>query len=452
MKRNAIVRICVYALLIAVLIVILLAGLFGVRSRPADTAESMAAEPVTQPVEDRVVLATGKLLLDFDIYASPTTGSMCSGRLVKGQSVNIYEIVTTDGEEWAHVGGQVSGWIPMLLLDVEEIVQISTAPTVQEPTDSPAVTGTATAKENFNIRTAPSADANICGMLKQGDSVDVLLTRNVLDLNWACVNNGETLGWVLLDGLVLEEEGTEPVGTEHADAEPMDGQLHFNADNITELEIHWAAGTMIIQPGDVSDITIAETKQNTDKALAVSSHDGKLEIRFQKGWESDESTAPLSPKDLHITVPRDYTLRDLEVESTGDRVTLRNMTIGELEFEGAATRLDLDGCTIKQLDVDTVSGQVGFTGNLDKLDFEGASAAFTGVFQANPSTLDFESTSGKLDITLPKGSGFTATLDGSLTSDFSTKQQGNTHVTGDGSCRIRVEGPSGGLTVREAAQ
>ena len=60
--------------------------------------------------------------------------------------------------------------------------------------------------------------------------------------------------------------------------------------------------------------------------------------------------------------------------------------------------------------------------------------------------------SGKLELTLPRDSGFTVLLDtasGDFISDFETRNSGEEHVYGDGRCVIDVDSASGDVIVHK---
>ena len=93
-----------------------------------------------------------------------------------------------------------------------------------------------------------------------------------------------------------------------------------------------------------------------------------------------------------------------------------------------------------------------FTGTLDTMEYDAASADLHAVFHNVPRSLDMGTASGDMDITLPDGAGFTAEVDamsGDFRSDFEYSQRDDRYISGDGSCRIDLSAMSGDVTIRK---
>ena len=105
-----------------------------------------------------------------------------------------------------------------------------------------------------------------------------------------------------------------------------------------------------------------------------------------------------------------------------------------------------------ELDIETASGDIDFYGELNKLEFDAASAKFTGVLTNTPKSILVDSMSGDLDVTLPADSGFTVTMaaiSGDFTSDFSTTVSNGAYVCGNGTCQIQYNGMYGDIIIRK---
>lgn len=224
---------------------------------------------------------------------------------------------------------------------------------------------------------------------------------------------------------------------------------------IRDIKIEWVSGTITILAGDVDAITYQESPvSSSDDAMVVKDSGGELVISFCKDRISFPSfglSVDIS-KDLTITLPRDMVLGSLEIETVSSEVFIQDISIHEVEFEGVSGDCTFVNCTVKDLDMDTTSGNIRFSGALTQLDFDGASADLYCVLTNTPASIQVDSMSGDLDITLPPDSGFTVKLD-AMSSDFSsefsaTTQNGN-YVYGDGACRITVSAMSGEVTIRK---
>ena len=97
---------------------------------------------------------------------------------------------------------------------------------------------------------------------------------------------------------------------------------------------------------------------------------------------------------------------------------------------------------------------IWFQGSLLRLECDAVSADITLELTNVPNTLDLDGVSGGLDVTLPAEAGFTVTMEtlsGDFESDFDTTQRNGSYVSGNGRCRIDVDGMSGDVTIRKDA-
>lgn len=240
---------------------------------------------------------------------------------------------------------------------------------------------------------------------------------------------------------------------------PSEEKLVVAGNNVDKIEIDWVAGDILILPKDVEEITISESDVREEKYAMVWHMDERtLELSFcEEGFLSGFgiSFGADVTKDLYIYVPMDWDCRSLEIDAASATVEISNMTIGKLDLDGAEGIVRLNNCNIRDLDVDTASGDVVFSGTLDTLDFDAASANFTGEFYNTPSRIDMDSMDGKLDITLPEDCGYSLSMDGmskTFRSDFQgTENRNGIHTYGDGRCRIKVDGMSCEVAIRKGA-
>lgn len=239
------------------------------------------------------------------------------------------------------------------------------------------------------------------------------------------------------------------------DAKPVTGRTGTASPNVRDISIEWVSGTITILPGDVDRITYQESEvADDDHRMVVEDSEGELEIGFCKdslkvsafGFTVDFT------KDLTITVPRDLVIGTLEIDAAAVEVNVLDLTIQEVEFDGASGACTFTNCTVSVLDMDTASGDVFYSGVLTKLDFDGASGELRCELTNTPSSIQLDTMSGDLDITLPASSGFTVQLDAmssEFSSEFPTTFQNGNHVCGDGACRISVSAMSGDVTIRK---
>ena len=335
--------------------------------------------------------------------------------------------------------------------------ELETAPTthpVYTETFGGTVMGTIT--EALNIRSSPSTEATAISWLDKGSTVKIIKQESVNGISWGFIDF-PTPGWIVMEYVDIVDTGAsiEETSVFVEIAEP--GQKNsFHASEVTELEIEWVAGEILIQPGNTDQITVREDDVSDAKyAMVLNQKGDELKISFCEENVSSyfgvNTRSDLS-KDLTITVPRDWVCESLSIDCASATVEVNDMTIREVDFDGASGTCEFENCTVDEMDIDTASGDIRFIGALDILDCDAASASVYAVLSNTPSRLDMDSMSGDLDITLPGDAGFTVTLDGmtsDFSSDFETTVKNGNQVCGDGRCRINIDAMSGDVTIRK---
>ena len=235
----------------------------------------------------------------------------------------------------------------------------------------------------------------------------------------------------------------------HSSAQPVSGKIQ-------DISIDWASGTITIRPGDTDEILYEETG-NFDSAYAMVAKvsGSKLTIQYRKDssiLKGGFSFGGSLHKDLTITVPRNWVCRELEIDVASADLDIRELTIQEFDFDSTSGKCALTDCAVGELSLDTASGDVTVSGTLDTLDCDSASAKLQLELKNAPRSIDVDTASGSLTMTLPSDCGFTVSLDalsGRFSSDFATTTQNGHHIYGDGSCKINVNSMSGNVTIRK---
>lgn len=306
--------------------------------------------------------------------------------------------------------------------------------------DTPIAERSVSVVSQTSVYTMPNTQSASVGALNVGDNVVIDRSEEVGGDSWIHITSPVD-GWVNAECLKLNDvKQTGSVGS----ADPA---------AIREIKIEWISGSVTVEPGDVQEITFLESGNGTDKYEMVWKQSGdELVIQYSK----DSSIAGFGlhfgdgSKDLTVTVPRGWVCDSLELDTASTDLTVRDMIIREMEIDSASGTAKFENCTVSSLDVDTASGDVTFSGSLNELDFEAASASFTGVLENVPNMIKMDSMSGDLTLTLPEDAGFTVSLDAmssDFSSDFPTVKKNKSYVCGDGHCKIDVDAMSGDVSI-----
>lgn len=331
-------------------------------------------------------------------------------------------------------------------------------PMVTSPAD--IASGNAITISDLNVRRTPDTDAEVVGLAEKGTVLNILRQEQIGSIRWGYIG-APVMGWIAMDYVEL----LEPVAEEHTDAlvtippetEITGYGVSLDASNIHDMEIEWAAGTISIQPMDIHEIRIEEYGPRQDKEPMVwNVRNDKLFIQYSEKMSHffgvGLTFGKEAYKDLIIQVPLDWECRSLEVDAAEASLEISGLTIREMEFDGASGTCLFDQCTVEKLNLDTASGDVRFTGSLQQLDCDAASANILLALTNVPDSIDLDTASGDLDITLPGYAGFQVTLEtlsGRFESDFDAVSRNGSYVWGDGKCRIDVDAMSGDVIVRK---
>lgn len=264
----------------------------------------------------------------------------------------------------------------------------------------------------------------------------------------------------IMGGFVAEEvyliNGAEEIAVEECVDAPygiIEAGQKITA-QVKNIEIEWVAGNIIINTSDaVEDIVFQEyDKSGSGHRLVYQQAGQTLKIKY---CEESIKFPSLGinvnyEKDLMITVPSDWECDTLEIDTASANVDLELLTIKEFDFDGASGFCNIQGCDIGGLDIDTASGDVTFTGTLNTLDCDAASANCIITAYNIPREIKMEAASGDLILVLPPDAGFTCvneTMSGSFSSDFEFGTMGAKYICGDGSCQIKISAMSGDVEI-----
>ena len=462
MKRNAIIRIVLWSIALVVLLAILFLVVYGTTTHtvyeiPAETA--VAIPLVTSPAD----ITSGNAITtsDLNVRRSPDTCAEVVALAEKGTVLNILRQEQIGSIRWGYIGAPAKGWVAMdyvkLLEPVGESAAATEVPDLPEDSAHNAVTTAI-----VNLRTAPNSDSAIAGTLQKDDALVIARQELVNNIAWGYVSAPIT-GWIQMEYVKL----LEPVAEEHTDVlatippetEITGYGVSLDASNIHDMQIEWAAGTISIQPMDIHEIRIQEYGPHQDKKPMVwNVRNDKLYIQYSEkmghSFGMGLTFGKEEYKDLVIQVPLDWQCDSMEIDAAAASLEISGLTIREMEFNGASGTCVFDQCIVEKLDLDTASGDVRFSGSLQQLDCDAASANIVLELTNVPGSIDLDTASGDLDVTLPGYAGFQVTLEslsGRFESDFDAVRRNGTYIWGDGKCRIDVAAMSGDVIVRKGA-
>ena len=306
------------------------------------------------------------------------------------------------------------------------------APETSAPTETSQYNAVVSA-DALNIRTMPSSEAPVAGMVEKGDQLLITRQELVNNVAWG-YTPAPVNGWVQMEFVELLEPTDVEISTMETTASP-EGEITgygvaLDAASIRNMEIEWAAGSIRIQPMEITEIRISEQGVDQDAHPMVwNVRNGQLNIQYSKNTDHSFGMGLLlgeHSKDLVIEVPLDWQCNSLEIDAASASLEVSDLTIREMEFDGASGTCIFENCTVEKLDVDTASGDVRFRCSLNQMECDAASANVVLELSNVPKSLEMDTASGDLDVVLPENAGFTVameTMSGNFDSDFTTTQR-----------------------------
>ena len=215
---------------------------------------SIYTTPVTYPTTPLPMQSDGSNITEetsattkeaLTLYTSPSLNARTKGELAQGESVTIIRIDSIGQSVWTYIRSDTlnaTGWVLADSFDIDgDTLSIPSAKDMElmrvfaekerdsnsyrdhidkldeiiadyiskNGTSQVLTEGTpAIAKENLNVRQAPSVQSKAVGLLLKGDKVTVLRSDLIANVSWSYVQYGteERTGWVLTEYLTTEDD------------------------------------------------------------------------------------------------------------------------------------------------------------------------------------------------------------------------------------------------------
>lgn len=296
------------------------------------------------------------------------------------------------------------------------------------------------------------------------------------------------------DGVYIDTgDRQSPDSGEVNSAVSSEGVYAVSAEGIDSIRIDWLAGSVRVLVTDGGDIRIAESAPGgirEEHALRYSTEGGVLSIRSCAG--SLFSVSDLS-KDLELSIPASLAekLAAFEFSSTSASLEVPALSLsGRFKLDTVSGALTVDGvrawtvsidtssgsvafsngsadeisisttsggirvlsCRANELELDSTSGEVEAGGEFSQIEADTLSGTVTLDCAVCPRELEVETSSGDVELSLPRGSGFTVeydTVSGSFRCAFAVTSRGDRHTAGNGGAEFSVETTSGSLSILE---
>ena len=251
------------------------------------------------------------------------------------------------------------------------------------------------------------------------------------------------------------------------------GGATLNAE-IDNLEIEWIAGKVKIAYHTESTVKFSE---ESDKALNDNNSlyywlDGKtLHIKFARSGRGNYLNVG---KTLTLYLPAGVMIRYADIETVSADVEIGAVAFNNTDIETVSGDISVKAAsfsykaeisttsgdinatlasTTNELDIETTSGNVNvISDGITDLEVDTTSGKVDIDVKTAPRSVDIETVSGAITLSIPDGSGFTATVakvSGSFSCDFSAEHRLGKYIYGNGSGDYSFESVSGNIAIKK---
>lgn len=257
----------------------------------------------------------------------------------------------------------------------------------------------------------------------------------------------------LMSGIGIKFYHKHGITVNNRSAAPVAAGFSFDPQEIHRLKIDWVAGRIHIETADTNEITVSESSSKDAEPMVLKKDGSTLIAEYcQDAGLFSINVGSFTHKDLYITVPQNWTCRQLEVDAASADVEVLNLSGKELDVDTASGSHRFDGCNFESMKMDSASGALSYSGCLEELNFSSASGRANISLTNQPESIKMDSLSGDLNLTLPSDCGFTLdqdSLSGSKKVEFDTQEKGDRLIHGDGACEIKISGLSANVHIHK---
>lgn len=214
----------------------------------------------------------------------------------------------------------------------------------------------------------------------------------------------------------------------------VNGEAAVNAEQVHNLQINWLSGNVVIKAEAVDRIILRETADNAiKKPMTYRCEDSTLEIDHSNQRVFGPFNRP-QEKNLVVIVPLDWECRDMEIDGAGLEISINGLNIRDLSVDGAGVVLNVNS-------------------SIQDLDISGAGCEITLNYTDRPKSIEVDGAGCVLSLTLPEACGFMLDMDGlgcELDTQLSFRMDDGVYLSGDGHCKIEVNGLGCEVAIAEA--
>lgn len=216
----------------------------------------------------------------------------------------------------------------------------------------------------------------------------------------------------------------------------------FDPSAVRNIDITWLYGTIELQSSDVPqiivscDAAIQEPVLNGDRLMVNSPSESSVLLA------ADPSAV------LHITVPKIWMANELSIISQSTGISVDSLLGNQFNVESDSGDILFNRCVLEDVQIQTNSGEVQYIGELTALQCSSGSANCSYVLSNNPSSINVQTVSGDVQVSVLDECGFTLITQlqsGHYSTDFTLEDGSPEVLHGDGGCSVFLHSESGNV-------
>ncbi len=269
------------------------------------------------------------------------------------------------------------------------------------------------------------------------------------------------------------------------------GDREFS-EEITRVDIDWSSGKVTVSENDGNTVSVTETcseELSDSKKVHTWLEGSVLHIRFSASGETFYGSTP--EKKLSVKLPKGLKLDAFDYSGSSAEASFENITAGAVRADSSSGDLRFTSCTADSFKLDASSGGIELEqkGSTDSIKAETSSGKITisaedageivtetssgdqnikaakanrfsaeassgGVearLGAMPSDLKIDTSSGDLELYLPKDADFKGTIEtssGEIKSELAMSNDGSSYACGAGTNSLSIKTSSGDISVK----
>lgn len=221
---------------------------------------------------------------------------------------------------------------------------------------------------------------------------------------------------------------------------------------ITEVNIDWILGNVIVQKSENEKLIIREDVSiniDSDYKMHYLLTDSSLDIRFTKSFENLKYK--FGVKNLMVYLPKE--LETLNINCDSADIKINDVKIKTLNIKARSSAVSFDKVEIEDLDILCDSGMISLFGNVIKNNTIETTSGNVGVsYNELPNMLEVKTNSGNVSLYVHKEDSFILrkdTISGSFTSKLEYQKDNDYYNYNEGTKIYKINTNSGNIKILE---